>query len=394
MRATALWVIAALVGLAIATPGRAAAETLVEQPPGPSGVAVRSDDGPEWNEAFDDFDVPVAAHWHLTGIRVFGTAASEHPRTFNVKVLEGEGNEIPFDLPSLRVFSERVTVAGGPDYLIPIAGAPRLDHRNAYEPGQYWISVQAVSAGAEDDWSWLTGADTPGTAPAYLRGNATDVKGAEPGLAFQLQGTATQTVSAKVSGAGTIVSNPPGISCPGTCTAEFPRGTTLTFTQSAANGSVKFTEWGFRNTGFMGPPNALVPIQIPSPCGGTGGCTFTLSQDTNVGAVFEPIDEATILRVVHDRRTGRGKLLVWAPGEGVLTLESDGLRSYFGSVATGVVRLSLIPTKKIEKTLRRKGHATVSVVVGFHAPGASSPGTKRLRLTLSETRPREQSRKP
>ncbi len=387
LRKSGLRVIAVLVGLVFVTVGPAAAaataETLVYQSPGPSGVTVRSDETAEWNEAFDDFDVPPGTHWRIEGIQVFGAAASEHPRTFNVKIRWGGGGTFPLDVPEARVFSERVTVAGGPDYLIPIEGAPRLDHPNDFEPGQYWISVQAVSAGGEDDWSWLTGPDTPGTAPAYLRGYATPVTGAEPGLAFRLLGTATQIVKASTYGAGAIVSTPPGISCPGACVAEFPRGTTLTLAPAATKASVKFTEWGFRHTGFAGRSNELVPIQIPSPCSGTGDCAFTLNQDTNVGAVFDPIDEVTVLRVVHHPRTGRGALLVWAPGEGALGLESSGLRGYFQrTVPAGTVRIPLIPTKEIAKTLRKKGRATVSAKVEFRATEMNYPGTTQVPVTL------------
>lgn len=380
--------IAALVGLVLAAASlgasRAGAEVLVDQPPGPSGVGVRADYIAEWRGTYDDFVVPNGAHWHPEAIQVFGKAATEHPRTFAVKIVWGGGSwSYPLDVESERVFSERVTVPGGPDYLIPIEGAPRLDHGNDWEAGNYWISVQAISTGEEDDWYWLTGPDTPGTAPAYPQGP----EGAEPGLAFQLLGTATQIVKATTSGAGTITSNPPGISCPGACVAEFPRGTTVTFTAAAANPSVKFIEWGFRNTGFSGPPGALAPIQIPSPCGGPAGCAFAVDHDTNVGAVFEPIDEVSILRVTHDHRTGRGELLVWAPGAGDLSMVSNGLRSYLpGPVATGMVRIPLIPSKRIAKTLHKKGRATVEAEVQFRAVGVKVPGVTHVPVSLFRKR--------
>jgi hypothetical protein len=392
-------VIAVLVGVALAVLGPAAAiasaEVLVSQPPGPSGVAVPAVEIVPWGGNYDDFIVPENGHWNLEAIRVFGTATTEHPRTFNLRIYSGGGrDDRPILVEPEQVFQERVTVAGGPDYLIPIEGAPRLDASEILGyPSYWWISVQAVDTEGEDDWSWLTGPDTPGTAPFY----STERKptGAEPGLAFELLGTATQTVKAQVSGQGTLVSNPPGISCPGTCSAEFPRGTALTFTQTASNPATKFVEWGFRNTGYSGPSNALSPIVIPSPCSGIGGCSFNLTSDTNVGAVFEPIDEMDVIRVVRERRTGKGQLLVWVPGPGQLTLFSEGLRNYFpAGVAGGLVHIPLIPTKKIAKTLRRAHHVTVSAEVSYRPTGASVPTVTELPLTLVRKPPHRPVHKP
>ncbi len=394
MRATRMGVVVALVGLVLATASLCAspagAEVLVDQPPGPSGVGVEADYISEWSGTYDDFVVPYGAHWHPEAIQVFGKAATEQPRTFVVKILWGGGGTTPIDNPLDRLVSERVTVAGGPDYVIPIEGAPRLDHPHQYDAGNYWISVQAIGTGEEGDWEWLTGPNTPGTQAApHL-----PVEGAEPGMAFQLLGTATQIVKAGVSGSGTITSNPPGISCPGSCEGEFRQGTTVTFSEAATNPSVKFVEWGFRNTGFSGPPGALAPIVIPSPCGGSAGCAFKLEHDTNVGGVFEPINEAMIVRVLNDRRTGRGELLVWAPGEGELSMLSSGVRSYFpGTVPAGLVHIPLIPSKKIARTLHRKGRATINAEVLFRAAGLRAPGVTQVPVTLLRKRSGTPSRK-
>lgn len=393
MRATRAGTIAALVGLALAMASLwaapAGAEVLVDQPPGPSGVGVRADYRAEYLGTYEDFVVPYGAHWRPEAIQVYGRAAIEHPRTFVVKILWGGGGEFPIDAPSQRLFSERVTVAGGPNYLIPIEGAPRLDHIHEYDAGNYWISVQAMSAGEEDDWYWLTGPNTPGT-----QAIREPPEGAEPGLAFQLLGTVTQFVRATVSGSGAIVSSPPGIRCPSSCEAEFPRGSTVTFSAAATSPSVKFVEWGFRNNGFSGPPNALAPIVIPSPCGGPGGCAFTVERDTKVGGVFEPIGEVTFIRIVKDRRTGRGELLVWAPGEGVLSMRSAGVKGYFpGTVTAGMIRIPLIPRKRIARTLHRKGRASVNAEVSFRAIGLNAPRALRVPVTLLRKRSKRPSHK-
>jgi hypothetical protein len=391
--------VAVLVGVVLAALGcataSASAEVLVSQPPGPSGVAVPAVEIVPWGGNYDDFIVPGNGHWNLEAIRVFGTATTEHPRTFNVRIYSGGGrDDRPILVEPEQVFQERVTVAGGPDYLIPIEGAPRLDASEILGfPSYWWISVQAENTEGKDDWSWLTGTDTPGTAPFY----APEQKpaGAEPGLAFELLGTATQTVTAQVSGAGTLVSDPAGISCPGTCKAEFTRGTALTFSANPQNAATKFDQWGFRETGYFGPPGALSPIVIPSPCKGTGGCAFTLDEDTRIGAVFEPIDEIDVLRVVRDRRAGKGQLLTWVPGPGTIGVFSQGLRPYStGMEGAGVGRIPLVPTKEIAKVLRKKGHATVFAEVTFQPTGAGISTTVAMHVTLVRKAPHRPVHKP
>jgi hypothetical protein len=394
LRASRVWTVAVLVALALAlaaAPATASAmETLVEQAPTPASVGVPSDKGPEPSQIWEDFDVRPREHWRLEALQVFGTAAIDRPRTFKVEIGYG-GNNSP--IPESQFFTENVTVDGGPNYVIPLTGVPTLEHGPDFDTGEYWFTVQAVSAGGEDDWYWLTGPDTAGNQPAYRRVASERVPaGAEPGQAFGLLGTRVQIVRVQTAGAGTLVSDPPGISCSGRCVAEIPRGTRLTFTPLPPAGA-RFTEWGFRNTGYSGPSNALSPVVIPSPCSGTAGCSFTLTEDTNVGAVFEPIDEATALEVVRDRKTGKGELVVSVPGTGWLTMVSPGLRTYVvGQVAAGVVHIPLVPRKRIAKALRKRGHATVSVEVGFRATAAPSPGLLRMPVTLVRKGQRRPSR--
>jgi hypothetical protein len=371
-------VVVVLIGVLIAAAASgpaaasAAAEVLVSQPPGPSGVAVPSDERPEGSLALDDFVVPVNGHWQLEAIKVFGAATLEHPRTFNVTISRGSGGELywyalqprsPFEEP---VFSEQVTVAGGPNYLIPIEGAPVFSYSEAH---QWVISVQAQSTGKEDDWNWLTGPYVTGNAPSFHFDREAEHPGAETDLAFELLGKSPQTVKAHVTGKGTLVSNPPGISCPGTCEAQFPRGTVVTFTASPKDSSQQFSEWG----------------QFFPPCGKPEGatCTFTLNEDVNVGASFKPLNEIDVLRVVRNRRAATGELLIWVPGEGTLTMFSQNLRNYYpGTVPGGVVRIPLTPSGSVAKTLRNKGHATVWTEVSFLPPEAASPTTDLMQVTL------------
>jgi hypothetical protein len=375
-------VVVVMIGVVLAALGVAAAnasaEVLVSQPPGPSGLAVPSDERPEGSDARDDFVVPFRGHWQLEAVRVFGTAALEHPRTFNVQIYPGHGGSlIPFPLEE-PVFTERVTVAGGPNYLIPIEGAPVLSYS---EDSQWVLSVRASSTGKEDDWNWLTGPFVTGNAPSYHFDREAEHPGAETDLAFELLGTAPQTVKVHVTGKGTLVSNPPGISCPGTCEAQFPRGTAVTFTATPKDSSQQFNEWE----------------QFFPPCGKPEGatCTFTLNEDVKLGAKFKPLNEIDVLKVVRNRRAGTGELLIWVPGEGTLTMFSQNLRDYYpGSVPGGVVRIPLTPGGSVAKKLRNKGHATVWTEVSYLPPEAAAPTTDLMQVTLARKRSHRPVHKP
>jgi Divergent InlB B-repeat domain len=69
-------------------------------------------------------------------------------------------------------------------------------------------------------------------------------------------------------GAGTITSNPPGISCPSTCKASFPLNTQVTLTAKPA-ASYSFGGW----TGD---------------CSGTNSCSLTVNSSETVSAIFAP----------------------------------------------------------------------------------------------------------
>jgi phospholipase C len=87
----------------------------------------------------------------------------------------------------------------------------------------------------------------------------------QPVLSVTLAGT----------GAGTVVSSPAGISCPGTCSASFNPGTQVTLTETpAANSS--FAGWG-------------------GACSGSGStCTLTLSASQQVTATFNLLPPVTL----------------------------------------------------------------------------------------------------
>jgi phospholipase C len=81
------------------------------------------------------------------------------------------------------------------------------------------------------------------------------------------------SLSLTVTGNGTVTSNPPGINCPSTCTANFASGSSVSLTATAASGSV-----------FSGYGGA---------CSGTS-CTLVLQNNQTVSAAFSASSQVTV----------------------------------------------------------------------------------------------------
>jgi hypothetical protein len=78
--------------------------------------------------------------------------------------------------------------------------------------------------------------------------------------------TSTFTLSVSELGPGTVTSSPAGINCPGTCSANFSQGTTVSLSETPGSGS-----------NFLGWYGA---------CMGNGGCSVTMNANENVMATF------------------------------------------------------------------------------------------------------------
>jgi hypothetical protein len=90
----------------------------------------------------------------------------------------------------------------------------------------------------------------------------------------------TVTVNKAGSGTGTVTSNPAGISCGATCSAQYANGASVALSQVASAGSV-FTGWS-------------------GSCTGTGSCDLTLNADATVTATFQ------LLRTLTVSKSGAG----------------------------------------------------------------------------------------
>ncbi|MEI6206550.1 MAG: DUF1566 domain-containing protein [Desulfuromonadales bacterium] len=149
---------------------------------------------------------------------------------------------------------------------------------------------------------------------------------------------ATLTLSkSSGSGAGTITSNPTGISCGVTCSANYTIGTQVTLTAAPDNGST-FTGWS-------------------GACSGTGTCVVTMDMAKSVGAKFDDtyqfINNIALNKpVTADYTPGFGtpSLItngVFAPeatswGDSNYAVQLDGkLTVDLGQVYTGINRLKV-----------------------------------------------------
>jgi len=80
---------------------------------------------------------------------------------------------------------------------------------------------------------------------------------------------ASNSLTAAVSGSGTVVSAPAGIVCPNACSASFDAAATVTLTATAASGYT-FSTWG-------------------GACAGSASCVVSMAQARTVSAVFVPV---------------------------------------------------------------------------------------------------------
>jgi hypothetical protein len=160
----------------------------------------------------------------------------------------------------------------------------------------------------------------------------------------------TVSIGGAASG-GRVTSAPPGIDCPGACSARFADGTPVTLTATASSGHV-FDGWG-------------------GACGGTGPCAVTLASDLAVEARFDgPTDVAVTHPFGH-----LGFPLSLLPGESRSVLLWTVLeRGAAGSVTLSVSGLPAGVTGGIAPpTVPSGGGTTLSVVAAPDAPPTPVP---------------------
>src|ERR1700682_2817352 len=102
-------------------------------------------------------------------------------------------------------------------------------------------------------------------------------------------GGAKVMLTITVSGQGSVTAPAPFFACAGTCAQPLAAGPAVQRAALPAAGML-FTGWS-------------------GACSGTGGCTLTLAQDTQVGAAFAPAPPASVLLTVHRVGEGDGRVV-------------------------------------------------------------------------------------
>lgn len=158
--------------------------------------------------------------------------------------------------------------------------------------------------------------------------------------------TDTLTVSESGTGTGTVTSNPAGIICPSTCTANFTSGATVTLTPVASPGST-FAGWVDENCAESG----------------TGPCTVSLSGGLTVDPVFNKANYTLTLTLA-------------GTGAGTVTSSPAGITCGSGCSAsfTGGTKVTLTAAP-----------ASGSVFAGWSGAGCSGTGTCSVTMNAAET---------
>ncbi len=102
-----------------------------------------------------------------------------------------------------------------------------------------------------------------------------------------------ETMVVTVVGEGSVVSDPPGIDCPGACTADFLLDSEVTLTPTPGAGQ-QFMGWS-------------------EDCSGTGECVSTMNGPRSVTATFEPVETMEVT-VVGDGSVVSGPSGIDCPG--------------------------------------------------------------------------------
>jgi hypothetical protein len=167
--------------------------------------------------------------------------------------------------------------------------------KNGTGAGTVTSNPTGINCGATCSFAWISGtsvtltaAATAGSVFAGWSGGGCSGTGtcvvnltATTSVTATFTAQSTITVSKNGSGSGTVTSNPAGINCGATCSAQYGNGTSVVLTAAASAGSV-FTGWSGAG------------------CSGTGTCTITVSADATVTATF------ALLRTLTVTKSGSG----------------------------------------------------------------------------------------
>jgi hypothetical protein len=191
--------------LACGLPASASGALLYDQTDSAGSSSVVSTDYDSEHDSLDsqiadDFTVPAGQSWEIDHLDVIGTIFMLSPPP-KVHVFLYADSGI---FPGAELFrQEGIPAANGPNYSIPISGAPLLP------PGTYWVSAQQAEGNGDPikftDWSWTNRTVQNGDPAAFRNpgngymtgcidwGSLTPCSGpdAGPDVLFKLSGTSS-----------------------------------------------------------------------------------------------------------------------------------------------------------------------------------------------------------
>ncbi|WP_281184091.1 InlB B-repeat-containing protein [Trichlorobacter lovleyi] len=209
------------------------------------------------------------------------------PASYKLKFMPPWGGSTPVWYPNAAdaASAETVTVVAAGEnqvllhYLLPVTVSVTLagtgsgsvastpsgmtcsgDSCSGSYPAATWITLQATPADGSLFTGWSGTCSGTGSCTVQANSNASVTA-----TFTAIQPTLTVTLSG--SGSGSVTSSPSGISCPGTCAAQFDQNSTVTLA-AAPSSSSSFTGWG-------------------GACSGTAGCSVSMgTSDKSVTASF------------------------------------------------------------------------------------------------------------
>ena len=229
----------------------------------------------------DDGDLEIGVAWPVPRFKV-GTGAEADCVTDNLTGLMWVKNpdSTPLTWEDALTYANKLTLCGHDDWRLPnVNELESLIHAGQSNTAT-WLNAQGFS-NVQSDWYWSSTTSAFSTEDAWFvfmqNGNVRiDGKGVHNYVWPVRAGSGGSFYNLAIlksgTGTGTVTSNPAGINCGGTCSANFAENTNVTLTATPAAGST-FTGW----SGGTGSASG---------CTGTDDCTFNITADSRVTATF------------------------------------------------------------------------------------------------------------
>jgi hypothetical protein len=158
-----------------------------------------------------------------------------------------------------------------------------------------------------------------------------------------------QTLTVDIDGAGSVASTPPGIACPGTCSAVFAAGTSVALTATPAPGQT-FVSWFWE-------------------CAGAAQCNVPIGADVRVGARFgsPPPNRCNTIAIPVLPEPVTRTVVSWDPGDPTSCgrVYSDGSGNLYTNTEYALSNETsvLLPIGSLLATLKA-GFAAYSIEMG------------------------------